>query len=310
MASNMPVKLLLRDASSISLNARFEKLPKNQPQETQQNARRQERIQNQQSSAKNRRLAAQMANRPSVQRALGSTQDLTSPPRPPRRGGLRGFGSLRGRGAAVRGRGAAAIGGGMRSVAPSFQGNRALQQSRQPNSVKSRLTLRGAARGVFARGVRARGGAARGGAARGGAARGGEALGRLGVRGATGAATRGWRGSARSHGAGDLRRGTFDRNTRGAIVRGASGRGAMTRRTAGRGGPSRGTGRGRGASRGRGSERVFTNSLRGAGGRGARGMARGSNRGRGGRGSFNKSSLDNELDEYMAGANIDDQLLM
>lgn len=96
--SHVPAKIVLKSTTTKSLNDRFTEMAKMQirsaPQVTVTGVRSNQ-FQVAQASMKNRRLAAQMANRPGVQAALGgNTSDLKSRLGSPSRG--RGRGANRG----------------------------------------------------------------------------------------------------------------------------------------------------------------------------------------------------------------------
>ncbi|XP_065149529.1 chromatin target of PRMT1a [Paramisgurnus dabryanus] len=194
-------KVVLKSTTKVSLNERFTNMLKNkQPTVSSIRATMQ---QQHTASARNRRLAQQMENRPSVQAALQHKQSLKQrlgksniqarlgrPIGPLMRGGAggRGFiGGLRGAGRGLRGRGR---GGAMRGTL-SLRGSGQMRGRGGPG----RMGLR--------RGMRQRGGAMGRGAMIGrGAARGAPGgRGRGGLRGRGGFAGRG-RGRGRGRGAG------------------------------------------------------------------------------------------------------------
>ncbi|XP_076013195.1 chromatin target of PRMT1a [Genypterus blacodes] len=197
MAAPSSQKVVLKSTTKVSLNERFTNMLKNkQPNAVSIRATMQ---QQHMASARNRRLAQQMENRPSVQAALNHKQSLKQrlgksniqarlgrPIGTLMRGGVAGGrGAFRGmtRGG-LRGRGR----GGVMRGALTLRGKRmpagGLMRGR---GVAGRLALR--------RGTRQRGGAiGRGGPMPRGAARGGVAKGRGGLRGRGGFAGRGGRG--------------------------------------------------------------------------------------------------------------------
>ncbi|XP_063754895.1 LOW QUALITY PROTEIN: chromatin target of PRMT1 protein-like [Eleginops maclovinus] len=219
MSAPSSQKVVLKSTTKVSLNERFTNMLKNkQPAAVSIRATMQ---QQHLASARNRRLAQQMENRPSVQAALNHKQSLKQRlgksniqarlgrpvgalmrgGAPGGRGGMRGMnrGGLRGR----------ARGGVMRG-ALSLRGKRVA-------STGFPMRGRGAAgRLAMRRGGRQRGGpAGRGaalsrGAARGGVARGGVARGRGGLRGRGGFAGRGGRGRGRGIGRQDVTREQLD----------------------------------------------------------------------------------------------------
>ncbi|XP_071435652.1 chromatin target of PRMT1 protein isoform X5 [Pithys albifrons albifrons] len=209
MAAQSAPKVVLKSTTKMSLNERFTNMLKNkQPVPVNLRATMQ---QQQLASARNRRLAQQMENRPSVQAALKLKQSLKQ------RLGKSNIQARLGRPAGALAR-AGALGG------------RALAQLAQ------RGLPRGALRG---RGARAmlRGGLALRGQ---GLLRGGRGLGpRMGLR-RGGGAIRGRGGPGR----GGLGRGAMGRGGLGGRGRGMSGRGR-----GGFGGRGRGRGRGRGSAR-------------------------------------------------------------
>ncbi|XP_068431675.1 chromatin target of PRMT1a isoform X2 [Clinocottus analis] len=159
-------------------------------------------------SARNRRLAQQMENRPSVQAALNHKQSLKQ------RLGKSNIQARLGRPIGTLMRGGAAIGrGGMRGITRGGLRGRA-----RGGVMRGALSLRGkrvsstggpmrgrgsAGRLAMRRGGRNRGGPpGRGGALSRGAARGGVARGRGGLRGRAGFAGRGGRGRGRGRGVG------------------------------------------------------------------------------------------------------------
>lgn len=116
MAMPVPQKIVLKSSTSISLNDRFTMIGKQQRIPPSAQTVRVQMAAQQQASAKNQRLALQMANRPSVQAALGSQDQgsvlerLGNPSVMSRLGVPRGRG--RGRSRSWRGR------GGMRGGRP------------------------------------------------------------------------------------------------------------------------------------------------------------------------------------------------
>ncbi|GAA6092495.1 chromatin target of PRMT1a isoform X1 [Tachysurus ichikawai] len=213
MSSPSTQKVVLKSTTKVSLNERFTNMMKNkQPTAVSIRATMQ---QQHMASARNRRLAQQMENRPSVQAALQHKQSLKQrlgksniqarlgrPIGPLMRGGLggRGFGvaGMRGATRGLRGRGR---GGAMR-------GALALRDVRHVDGLcvcSGQLKGRGGpGRPGIRRGMRQRGGATgRGAALIGrGAARGGAGpRGRGGLRGRGGFLGRG-RGRGRGRGAG------------------------------------------------------------------------------------------------------------
>ncbi|XP_029919133.1 chromatin target of PRMT1a [Myripristis murdjan] len=204
MSATSSQKVVLKSTTKVSLNERFTNMLKNkQPTAVSIRATMQ---QQHMASARNRRLAQQMENRPSVQAALHHKQSLKQRlgksniqarlgrpvgalmrgGAPGGRGGMRGMarGGLRGR-----------LRGGTMRGALSLRGKRvATGGSMRGRGSAGHLALR--------RGGRHRGGApGRGGALPRGAARGG-ARGRGGLRGRGGFAGRGGRGRGRGRGAG------------------------------------------------------------------------------------------------------------
>ncbi|XP_064645258.1 chromatin target of PRMT1 protein-like isoform X2 [Lineus longissimus] len=71
MATQIPTKIVLKSTTKISLNDRFSSIAKSPPVQQPQTVRA-KMAAAQSASAKNRRLAQQMANRPSVQQALSA----------------------------------------------------------------------------------------------------------------------------------------------------------------------------------------------------------------------------------------------
>uniref|UniRef100_A0A8C6WXD1 Chromatin target of PRMT1a n=1 Tax=Neogobius melanostomus TaxID=47308 RepID=A0A8C6WXD1_9GOBI len=201
MSAASSQKVVLKSTTKVSLNERFTNMLKNkQPPAVNIRATMQ---QQHMASARNRRLAQQMENRPSVQAALNHKQSLKQRlgkgniqarlgrPMGLMRGavggrGLRGFGRGMGRG---RGRGGPVLRGAL-----SLRGRR-----------MGGMPMRGG-RGAMRRGGRQRGGMpGRGGTLSRGGARGGAARGRGGMmgRGAFGGrGGRGGRGRGRGRGLG------------------------------------------------------------------------------------------------------------
>ncbi|CAN9504165.1 unnamed protein product [Ophioblennius macclurei] len=205
MSTASSQKVVLKSTTKVSLNERFTNMLKNkQPSAVSIRATMQ---QQHLASARNRRLAQQMENRPSVQAALNHKQSLKQ------RLGKSNIQARLGRpvGALLRG-GPAGGRGGMRGlIRGGLRGGRA-----RGGVMRGALTLRGkrvltgsAMRGRGAvgrmqmrRGGRHRGGVGgRGGALSRGAARGGIGRGRGGLRG-RGFAGRGGRGRGRGRGVG------------------------------------------------------------------------------------------------------------
>ncbi|XP_041868271.1 chromatin target of PRMT1a [Melanotaenia boesemani] len=206
MSAASSQKVVLKSTTKVSLNERFTNMLKNkQPTAVSIRATMQ---QQHLASARNRRLAQQMENRPSVQAALNHKQSLKQRlgkgsiqarlGRPVvalmRGGGPGGRGVMRGmsRGGFRGG----PRGGLMRGALSSLRGKRM--------SPGGPMRGRGSAgRLVMRRGGRHRGGAvARGGVLSRGGARGGVARGRGGLRGRGGFAGRGGRGRGRGRGVG------------------------------------------------------------------------------------------------------------
>ncbi|XP_053189751.1 chromatin target of PRMT1a [Scomber japonicus] len=199
MSAASSQKVVLKSTTKVSLNERFTNMLKNkQPTAVSIRATMQ---QQHLASARNRRLAQQMENRPSVQAALNHKQSLKQrlgksniqarlgrPVGALMRGGAPGRGGMRGmtRGG-LRGRGR----GGLMRGALSLRGKRvATGGPMRGRGAAGRLAMR--------RGGRHRGGPpGRGGALSRGAARGGIVRGRGGLRGRGGFAGRGGRGRGR-----------------------------------------------------------------------------------------------------------------
>ncbi|XP_062865595.1 chromatin target of PRMT1a [Trichomycterus rosablanca] len=201
MSNPSSQKVVLKSTTKVSLNERFTNMMKNkQPAAVSIRANLQ---QQHMASARNRRLAQQMENRPSVQAALQHKQSLKQrlgksniqarlgrPVGPLMRGGPggRGFpmGGMRGAGRGLRGRGRGGV----------MRGALALRGQMRGRGGPGRLGIR--------RGMRQRGGASGRGAvmtARGGARGAPGARGRGGLRGRGGFVGRG-RGRGRGRGAG------------------------------------------------------------------------------------------------------------
>ncbi|XP_029298438.1 chromatin target of PRMT1a [Cottoperca gobio] len=204
MSAASSQKVVLKSTTKVSLNERFTNMLKNkQPTAVSIRATMQ---QQHLASARNRRLAQQMENRPSVQAALNHKQSLKQ------RLGKSNIQARLGRPVGTLMRGGAAGGrGGMRGMSRGSLRGRA-----RGGVMRGALSLRGkrvsstggpmrgrgsAGRLAMRRGGRHRGGAAgRGGALSRGAARGGVARGRGGLRGRGGFAGRGGRGRGRGVG--------------------------------------------------------------------------------------------------------------
>ncbi|XP_035537380.1 chromatin target of PRMT1a [Morone saxatilis] len=205
MSAPSSQKVVLKSTTKVSLNERFTNMLKNkQPTAVSIRATMQ---QQHLASARNRRLAQQMENRPSVQAALNHKQSLKQ------RLGKSNIQARLGRpiGALMRG-GAVGGRGGMRGMTRGGLRGRA-----RGGTMRGALSMRGkrvltggpmrgrgsAGRMAMRRGGRHRGGVAgRGGALSRGAARGGVARGRGGLRGRGGFAGRGGRGRGRGRGVG------------------------------------------------------------------------------------------------------------
>ncbi|XP_078360639.1 uncharacterized protein LOC144644937 isoform X1 [Oculina patagonica] len=188
--SHIPAKIVLKSTTSKTLNDRFTEMAKKQirsPPQVTITGVRSNQFQMSQASMKNRRLAAQMANRPGVQAALGgNTSSLKSRLGSPTRGrGINAKGQLKNRlgtsptGVVGRTRG--------RGRGSSFGGG--FRQGRGLGS-----NMRGGVRGK-----RGGSGVVRGGRGMQGAGRG--ARGGRGMQGA-GRGARGGRGAARGRGRG------------------------------------------------------------------------------------------------------------
>ncbi|XP_030002598.1 chromatin target of PRMT1a [Sphaeramia orbicularis] len=204
MSAASSQKVVLKSTTKVSLNERFTNMLKNkQPTAVSIRATMQ---QQHLASARNRRLAQQMENRPSVQAALNHKQSLKQ------RLGKSNIQARLGRpiGALMRG-GPSGGRGGMRGMTRG-----GLRGRSRGGVMRGALSLRGkrmppggpmrgrgsAGRVMMRRGGRHRGGATgRGGALSRGAARGGMARGRGGLRG-RGFAARGGRGRGRGRGVG------------------------------------------------------------------------------------------------------------
>uniref|UniRef100_A0A3Q1JW41 Chromatin target of PRMT1 protein C-terminal domain-containing protein n=1 Tax=Anabas testudineus TaxID=64144 RepID=A0A3Q1JW41_ANATE len=199
MSTASSQKVVLKSTTKVSLNERFTNMLKNkQPTAVSIRATMQ---QQHLASARNRRLAQQMENRPSVQAALNHKQSLKQ------RLGKSNIQARLGRpvGAIMRG-GPTGSRGGMRGMTRGGLRGRA-----RGGVMRGALSLRGvpmrgrgpAGRLAVRRGGRNRGGApGRGGAMSRGAARGGVVRGRGGLRGRSGFAGRGGRGRGRGRGVG------------------------------------------------------------------------------------------------------------
>ncbi|CAJ1083691.1 chromatin target of PRMT1a isoform X1 [Xyrichtys novacula] len=199
MSAASSQKVVLKSTTKVSLNERFTNMLKNkQPTAVSIRATMQ---QQHLASARNRRLAQQMENRPSVQAALNHKQSLKQ------RLGKSNIQARLGRpvGALMRG-GPAGGRGGMRGMTRGGLRGRA-----RGGAMRGALSLRGqcgpmrgrgsAGRMGMRRGGRQRGGPpGRGGAMPKGAPRGGVARGRGGLRGRGGFAGRGGRGRGRGRG--------------------------------------------------------------------------------------------------------------
>ncbi|XP_068566869.1 chromatin target of PRMT1a isoform X1 [Cebidichthys violaceus] len=207
MSAASSQKVVLKSTTKVSLNERFTNMLKNkQPAAVSIRATMQ---QQHLASARNRRLAQQMENRPSVQAALNHKQSLKQ------RLGKSNIQARLGRPVGTLMRGGAAGGrGGMRGMIRGGLRGRA-----RGGVMRGALSLRGkrvsstggpmrgrgsAGRLAMRRGGRHRGGAPGrgGGALSRGAARGGVARGRGGLRGRGGFAGRGGRGRGRGRGVG------------------------------------------------------------------------------------------------------------
>ncbi|XP_069031975.1 chromatin target of PRMT1a [Embiotoca jacksoni] len=210
MSAASSQKVVLKSTTKVSLNERFTNMLKNkQPTAVSIRATMQ---QQHLASARNRRLAQQMENRPSVQAALNHKQSLKQ------RLGKSNIQARLGRpvGALMRG-GAPGGRGGMRGMTRGGLRGRA-----RGGVMRGALSLRGkrmtpggpmrgrgpTGRPAMRRGGRhhggpvGRGGALSRGVARGGVARGGVARGRGGLRGRGGFSGRGGRGRGRGRGIG------------------------------------------------------------------------------------------------------------
>ncbi|NXN47693.1 CHTOP protein, partial [Rhinoptilus africanus] len=143
MAAQSAPKVVLKSTTKMSLNERFTNMLKNkQPMPV--NIRATMQQQQQLASARNRRLAQQMENRPSVQAALKLKQSLLrggrgiSPRMGLRRGGIRGRGGPGrgglGRGAMGRG-GLGGRAGALRPV-PERQGGNPLEAMETPRGLE------------------------------------------------------------------------------------------------------------------------------------------------------------------------------
>ncbi|KAM9839004.1 chromatin target of PRMT1a [Aulostomus maculatus] len=203
MSAASSQKVVLKSTTKVSLNERFTNMLKNkQPTAVSIRATMQ---QQHLASARNRRLAQQMENRPSVQAALNHKQSLKQ------RLGKSNIQARLGRpiGTLIRG-GAAGSRGGMRGMTRG-----GLRGRGRGGLMRGALSLRGkrvftgapvrgrgpAGRMATRRGGRHRGGApGRGGAMSRGATRGGVARGRGGLRGRGGFPGRGGRGRGRGVG--------------------------------------------------------------------------------------------------------------
>ncbi|XP_028452800.1 chromatin target of PRMT1a isoform X1 [Perca flavescens] len=205
MSTASSQKVVLKSTTKVSLNERFTNMLKNkQPTAVSIRATMQ---QQHLASARNRRLAQQMENRPSVQAALSHKQSLKQ------RLGKSNIQARLGRPVGTLMRGVAGGRGGMRGMTRGGLRGRA-----RGGVMRGALSLRGkrvsstggpmrgrgsAGRLAMRRGGRHRGGApGRGGALSRGAARGGVARGRGGLRGRGGFAGRGGRGRGRGRGVG------------------------------------------------------------------------------------------------------------
>ncbi|KAM6903634.1 chromatin target of PRMT1a [Lycodopsis pacificus] len=210
MSAASSQKVVLKSTTKVSLNERFTNMLKNkQPAAVSIRATMQ---QQHLASARNRRLAQQMENRPSVQAALNHKQSLKQ------RLGKSNIQARLGRPVGTLMRGGAAVGrGGMRGMIRGGLRGRARGgvmrgamslRGKRVSSTGGPMRGRGSAgRLAMRRGGRHRGGApGRGGGAlsrgavRGGVARGRGATGRGGLRGRGGFAGRGGRGRGRGVG--------------------------------------------------------------------------------------------------------------
>ncbi|XP_028254861.1 chromatin target of PRMT1a [Parambassis ranga] len=200
MSAASSQKVVLKSTTKVSLNERFTNMLKNK-QSTAVSIRATMQQQHL-ASARNRRLAQQMENRPSVQAALNHKQSLKQ------RLGKSNIQARLGRpvGGLIRG-GAAGSRGGMRGMTRGGLRGRA-----RGGVMRGALSLRGKrmptggpirGRGSAGRLIMRRGGRHRGGAAgRGGSMSRGVARGRGGLRGRGGFAGRGGRGRGRGRGVG------------------------------------------------------------------------------------------------------------
>ncbi|KAL3884727.1 hypothetical protein ACJMK2_024838 [Sinanodonta woodiana] len=211
MTSQIPAKIVLKSTTKMSLSERFTQYQKMRPQPSTVPDIRAKMASAQQASAANRRLAQQLANRPSVQAALGNLNKMSVKQRlgPSNvkarlnlnavRGGVGGQRGGLGRGSGQRG--GLGRGGQFRRGRGSGQGG-----------LRGSPTAGGGRGGRFASpggGFRGNRGRGRGGVARGG-------------RGSFGADRRG-RGANRGRGGG---RGRFQRGGRGGVRGRGRGRGA------------------------------------------------------------------------------------
>ncbi|KAM3842557.1 chromatin target of PRMT1a isoform 1-T1 [Diretmus argenteus] len=202
MSATASQKVVLKSTTKVSLNERFTNMLKNkQPTAVSIRATMQ---QQHMASARNRRLAQQMENRPSVQAALHHKQSLKQ------RLGKSNIQARLGRPIAALMRGGPAGGrGGIRGVTRGgLRGRLRGGPIRGPLSLRGKRMAVGPMRGrgsagrlALRRGGRHRGGVAgRGGSLPRGAARGGAARGRGGLRGRGGFTGRGGRGRGRGTG--------------------------------------------------------------------------------------------------------------
>ncbi|XP_068603401.1 chromatin target of PRMT1a isoform X2 [Brachionichthys hirsutus] len=192
MSAAASQKVVLKSTTKLSLNERFTNMLKNKPPTAV--SVRATMQQQHLASARNRRLAQQMENRPSVQAALNHKQSLKQ------RLGRSSIQARLGRPAGALPRGGAAGGrGGMRGVTRGLRGRARGGAMRGALSLRGKRALPGGpfrGRGSASRLVMRRGGRHRGGPA----GRGGAARGRGGLRGRGGFASRGGRGRGRGLG--------------------------------------------------------------------------------------------------------------
>ncbi|XP_067654275.1 chromatin target of PRMT1 protein-like isoform X1 [Haliotis asinina] len=279
MTSQVPAKIVLKSTTKMSLNDRFTNIQKTRPQTVVPNIRA-NMVAQQQASAKNRRLAQQLANRPGVGPMINQPQI-----------------SMPGSGVAVA----------MRLK------KRSLQQRLGRSNVKARLNLSAVGRGQPRGGQRGNRRGARG-MRRG---RGGPIAGQMSRQQSqaslTGDGSGGFnQGFSPRRGGRGMRRGGFQARGGRGSPSGFRGRGGDDGRPYYRGGSRRGRGfqsRGYEFAQGRGGRGVNRGRGRGRFQRGGRFQGRGGGRGRGqGRGSgrgagqtpMSREELDNQLEEYMS----------